>query len=96
MLHQVQMWHAMCTDECRKRITCNYITVDYQQIVYSNITHQIHRFIIDHGKFILICDYCFFLTSFIVDKAYCKWTGRGAIETNVENESFAVMCSHCH
>ena len=28
---------------------CNYITVDYQQIVYSNIANQIPRFTIDYG-----------------------------------------------
>ena len=35
----------MCT-EC--------VTVDYQQIVDSNIANQIHGFTIDYGKFILI------------------------------------------
>ena len=32
------------------------VTVDYQQIVDSNIANQIHGFTIDYGKFILICD----------------------------------------
>ena len=31
----------------------NYITVDYQQIVYGDIANQIHGFTIDYGKFIL-------------------------------------------
>ena len=30
------------------------VTVDYQQIVDSNIANQIHGFTIDYGKFILI------------------------------------------
>ena len=30
------------------------VTVDYQQIVNSNIANQIHGFKIDYGKFILI------------------------------------------
>ena len=30
MLHQVQMWRAICTDACRKRITCT-ITIDYRK-----------------------------------------------------------------
>ena len=30
------------------------VTVDYQQIVDSNIANQIHEFTIDYGKFILI------------------------------------------
>ena len=33
---------------------CNYITVDYQLIVYGNMSNQIHGFTIDFGKFILI------------------------------------------
>ena len=32
------------------------VTVDYQQIVDSNIANQIHGFTIDYGKFILITD----------------------------------------
>ena len=32
------------------------VTVDYQQIVDSNIANQIHGFTIDYGKFILNCD----------------------------------------
>ena len=32
----------------------NYITVDYQQIVYSNIANQILGFTTDYGKFVLI------------------------------------------
>ena len=28
----------------------NYITIDYQQIVYGNIANQIHGFTIDCGK----------------------------------------------
>ena len=31
------------------------VTVDYQQMVDSNIANQIHGFKIDYGKFILIC-----------------------------------------
>ena len=30
------------------------VTVDYQQIVDSNIANQVHGFTIDYGKFILI------------------------------------------
>ena len=30
------------------------VTVDYQQIVDSNIANQIHGFTIDYGKFILM------------------------------------------
>ena len=30
------------------------VTVDYEQIVVSNIANQIHGFAIDYGKFILI------------------------------------------
>ena len=53
MLHQVQMWGAMFTDACRKKITCTiiHVTVFYQQIENSNITNKIHRFTIDYGKF---------------------------------------------
>ena len=32
---------------------CNYIAVDYQQIVHGKIANQIHGFTIDYGKFIL-------------------------------------------
>ena len=32
--------------------------------------------------------------TFIVDRARCKWTGRGAVEVNIENERFTVVCSH--
>ena len=32
MLHQVQTWRAMCTDKCRKRITCT-ITIDYGKFI---------------------------------------------------------------
>ena len=33
----------------------------------------------------------------IVDRARCKWTGRSlsAIEANIENERFTVVCSRC-
>ena len=49
----------MCTDACRKKNhvyndACNYIAVDYQQIVYGNIANQIHGFTIDYDKYILI------------------------------------------
>ena len=31
--------------------------------------------------------------TFIVDRARCKWTGRGAVEVNIENERFTtVLC----
>ena len=43
----------------------------------------------------LFSDYCFFLASFIVDRARCKWTGRSAVEVNIENERFTVVCSRC-
>ena len=39
------------------------------------------------------CDYCLFLSSFIVDRARCKWTGRSAVKVNIENERFTVVCS---
>ena len=29
---------------------------------------------------------------FIVDRARCKWTGRGAVEVNIENERFTLSC----
>ena len=32
MLRQVQTWHAMCADACRKRITCT-ITIDYGKFI---------------------------------------------------------------
>ena len=48
MLHQVQTWCAMCTDQC--------VTVDYQQIENGNIANQIQGFTIDYGKFILMGD----------------------------------------
>ena len=38
-------------------------------------------------------DYCFFLASFIIDRARCEWTGRSAIEVNIENERFTVVSS---
>ena len=47
------------------------------------------------GKWWLFFDYCFFLSFFIVDRARCKWTGRSAVEVNVENETFCVAFSHC-
>ena len=34
-------------------------------------------------------------SSFIVDRECCKWTGRRAIEVNVEDERFTVVCSLC-
>ena len=34
------------------------------------------------------------VASFIVDRARCKWSGRRAIEVNIENERFTV-CSRC-
>ena len=39
------------------------------------------------------CDYCLFLSSFIDDRARCKWTGRSAVKVNIENERFTVVCS---
>ena len=40
-------------------------------------------------------NYCFFLASFLVDRARCKWTGRSAVEQNIENERFTVLCPRC-
>ena len=56
MLHQVQTWRAMCTDACRKRITCTItrVTVFSQPIENGNKANQIPGFTIDCGKFILI------------------------------------------
>ena len=42
----------------------------------------------------LFCDHCFILTSFIVDWLRCKRTDRSAVNVNIENERFAVVCSH--
>ena len=39
-------------------------------------------------------DYFFFLESFKVDRARCKWTGRSAVEVNIKNEIFTVVSSH--
>ena len=39
------------------------------------------------------CDCCFSLSSFIVDRACCKWTGRSTVKVNIENERFTVVCS---
>jgi len=41
-------------------------------------------------------DYCFFLVSFIIDRARCKWTGRSAVKVNMENERFTIVCSRWH
>ena len=30
--------------------------------------------------------------TFIVDRARCKWTGRGTVEVNIANERFTVVC----
>ena len=30
--------------------------------------------------------------SFIVDSARCKWTGRSAVEVNLGNKRFTVVC----
>ena len=32
---------------------CNYVTIDYQQIVYGNIANQIHGMTVNYRKFIL-------------------------------------------
>ena len=52
-------------------------------------------------KWRLFCDYCFFLTSVIVDRTCCKWTGRSAVEANIENErlrlktlNLEISCCH--
>ena len=37
----------------------------------------------------------FFLASFIVHRARCKRTGRSAVEVNLENERFNVVCWRC-
>ena len=31
----------------------------------------------------------------MVDRARCKWTGRSAVEVNIQNERFTVVCSRC-
>ena len=56
MFHQVQTWCAirtMCTDSSLKEgdvynHASNYLAVDYQLVVYSNIANQIHGFAIDY------------------------------------------------
>ena len=35
--------------------------------------------------------FCFFLPSFIVDRACCKWTGRGADEVN-KRMKYLLLC----
>ena len=37
----------------------------------------------------------FFRAFFNVNSASCKGTGRSAVEINIENERFSVMCSRC-
>ena len=44
---------------------------------------------------LLFCDYFLFLASFIVDMARFKWTGRSAVEVNIENKRITVVCSRC-
>ena len=34
-------------------------------------------------------------SSFIIDRARCEWTGRSAVEVNVDNKRFIVVCSLC-
>ena len=46
-------------------------------------------------EMVTILWYCFFLASFIVDTARCKWTGGSAVEENIGNERFTVVFSRC-
>ena len=53
MFHQVQTWRAIRTDSSLKEghvynHASNYLAVDYQLIVLSNIANQIHGFTIDY------------------------------------------------
>ena len=56
MFHQVQTWRAipaMCTDSSLKEghiynHVSNYLAIDHQLIVYSNIANQIHGVTIDY------------------------------------------------
>ena len=65
MVHQVQTWRAiraMCTDSSLKEVhvynhASNYLAVDYQLIVYGNISNQIHGFTIDYEKIYTNCYY---------------------------------------
>ena len=57
MLHQVQTWHTLCTEACRKRIMCTIMRVTvFLSAENGNIANRIHRFTIDYGKLILMAD----------------------------------------
>ena len=40
---------------------------------------------------VTISDYCFLLSSFIINRARYKLTGRSAVEINMGNEIFTVV-----
>jgi len=44
------------------------------------------------GIWYIFCGHCFFLASFIVDSARCKWTGRSTVEVNLGNKRFTIVC----
>ena len=46
-----------------------------------------------YGDYFLIIE--LLRRTFIVDRARCKWTARSAVEVNIENERFTVVCSRC-
>ena len=63
-------------------------------LVSTELKEQCKRHLKIHiWEVVTICDNCFFLASFIGDRARCKWTGRSAVDENVESDSFTVECS---
>ena len=43
----------------------------------------------------LLCDCCFLLAFYILDKLRYRWAGRSAVELNIQNERFTFGCSRC-
>ena len=43
------------------------------------------------GKWWLFCDYCFFLASFIVDRARCKSTARSTVEADIGMKDYCCV-----
>ena len=57
--------------------------------------HRKHHLKINIWKMVTILWLLLLPRTIMVDREWCKWTGRSAVEASIENETFTVVCSRC-
>ena len=68
---------------------------DYFAIIHDSSSHPLLFFFFIFNMYMLYLTIKTIKSSFIVDRARCKWSSRSAVKVNIEKERFTVMCSRC-